>query len=451
MSKKTRRKPLKQYGTHGRSVNVFVESFKDPARQELVRVQWREPVFVPATADHPKGRTIKVRKTESLPNSRENQHRAKAFAEGVAERLALKGVAKQERVTMYELGERYLLAHPTPETWRPKTRKTFLNRWKVWTAFATEQRFIDSVTPELLDEFRAAMRVQGYVINQVVNHVQMVKSVYRFARARKYLAENPIADYVMNLSRDQRRLDVPEWREPEVRKILAELSPRSPLYWRAYVAIVLDAVLGARSNALLHLEKRDVDLKARTVRWRPELDKLAKDRPQPLPRDAVRAIRIAYTWHKRIGYTGPFILPGDEARRKKKERGDQPYKYQSLNQALRNAADRAGVTWVDYRAMHGFRRFVLNNVLGMTGNLTRAGQFIGDTDMRTLTRSYVRPRAEDLRDVADSLSIEERSRAPKVAKKGPKTTSKTSGNRRAVQRNSNGGRKSPLKTEKPDA
>jgi integrase len=384
------RKVIKDLGSHGRSVRVFVETFADRRRQDLVRVQWRE-----------NGRL----KTESLPNSRENQTRAKAYAEGVAERLAMHGVAERERVTMYDLGERYLLAHPTPETWRPKTRKTFLARWKVWLAFATPERHIDTVTPDTLDEFRAAMRAQEYAINQVANHVQMVRSVYRFARERKYLLENAIADYAMKLSRDQRRLEVPEWTEEEAALILVELPPRSPRHWRAFVAIVLDAVLGGRSNALLNIEWRDVDLDTRTVRWRPELDKLAKDRTQPLPRDAVRALRIARVWRARIGYTGPYVIPGDSARRKKKERGDQPYSYQSLNQALRNAATRAGVRWIPYRAMHGFRRMVLNNVLELTGNLTRAGQFIGDTDMRTLTRSYVRSRPEELRDVARSIGL----------------------------------------------
>jgi integrase len=385
------RKVIKSYGSHGRSVRVFVETFADPRRQALVRIQWRERGML---------------KTESLPDSRANQTRAKSFAEGVAERLALSGSAERKRLTMYDLGEAYLLAHPTPETWRPKTRVTFLARWKNWIAFATPTRAIDTVTPETLDEFRATMRSLGYAINQVANHVQMVKSVYRFARARKYLAENPIADYQMKLSRDQRRLEVPEWSADDCARILAELDPRSGHNWRAYVGIVLVAVLGGRSNALLHLEWRDVDLNARTIRWRPELDKLAKDRTQPLPRDAVRVLRIARVWRHWIHYAGPFVIPGQESRQKK-AKGDRPYSYQAFNQALRSAAARAGVEWIDYRALHGFRRMVVGNVLAATGNLVRAGQYIGDSDVRTLQRSYVRERPEQLRDVADAMRIPE--------------------------------------------
>lgn len=377
---------IAELGSHGRSVRVFVETFADRSRQALVRVQWRE--------------NGKLR-TESLPNSRANQKEARAFAEGVVERLRLQGAGPQERVTMRVLGERFLLAHPVPETWRPKTRLTWLARWKVWIAFIGPDTPIDTVTPESLDEFRARLRAQDVAVNQIANHVQLVKSVYRFARARKYLTENPIADYALKLSRDQRRLEVPEFTLDECARILAQLNPKHGRQWRAYVAIVLDALLGGRSNALLNLEWRDVDLAARTLRWRPELDKLAKNRVQPLPRDAVRALRIAKVWRARIGYTGPFVLPGAKGARK----FDQPYTYQALNYTLRAAAGRAGVPWILYRAMHGFRRMVLNNALALTGNLTRAGQWIGDTDARTLSRSYVRERPEDMRDVAQSINL----------------------------------------------
>lgn len=253
--------------------------------------------------------------------------------------------------------------------------------------------------------------------------------MYRFARARRYLAENPIADYVMKLSRDQRRLEVPEWTEHECALIRQQLDPRASRYWRAAVAIDLAAVLGTRVNALLNLEWRDVDMTARTVRWRPELDKLAKDRVQPLPRDAVRAMRIARVWRARLGYEGPWVFPSGVTEQRGQSRelkawerdpkhkrlgkqshrrpADKPYTYAAVNQALRNAADRAGVRWISYRAMHGFRRFMLNNALKLTGNLSMAGRFIGDTDMRTLTRSYVRDRPEEFRELASRIALPE--------------------------------------------
>lgn len=407
------RKEIARFGTHGRGVRVFVETFAG-GRQALVRAQWRENGLL---------------KTESLPDSRQNQKTVRAYAEGVAERLRLQVATPAERMTMYQLGERYVLAHPVPETWRPKTLKSFRDRWRLWLTFAGADRAADTVTHDTMDELRGALRAQDYAINQVANIVQTVKSVYRFARARKYLAENPLADYEMKLSRDQRRLEVPEWTNDEAARILAALDPRNSRQWRPYVAIVLDAVLGGRSNALLHLEWRDVDFGERTLRWRPELDKLAKDRVQPLPRAAVRVLRLARVWRHRLGYVGPYVIPSATsagrgvARELKawqrdprhKQVGlktrrvvrDRPYSYGALHYQLQEAAARASVRWIPYRAMHGFRRLVLGNALALTGNLVRAGQFIGDVDMRTLTRSYVRERPEDLRDVARAMMLPE--------------------------------------------
>lgn len=389
------RKTITEFGTHGRSVRVFVETFLDPKRQALVRCEWRE-----------NGK----RHTQSLPNSRENQRQIRQYAAGVARRLAL-GTEVRVRLTMRELGERFVLAHPVPETWRKKTLATWKARWKVWVAFATPERPIDSVTYETLDQFRAALREQEYAVNQIANHVQTVKSVYLWAHDRKLLSENRIAGYRMQLSRDARRLQVPEWTNEEAAAILAQIDPRHGRQWRAYVAIVLDAVLGGRSNALLNLEWRDVDMARRVVRWRPELDKLAKDRVQPLPRDAVRALRIARVWRARIGYTGPYVLPGA---RGATQRAERAYTYAALNHTLHRAARDAGVRWIPYRAMHGFRRMALNNALSLTGNLVRAGQWIGDTDARTLSRSYVRERGEDMRDIAERTVLQQTGNASKA-------------------------------------
>jgi integrase len=379
------RKIIAEYGSHGRSVRVFVETFSDKRRQDLVRCFWRE---------------AGKRRMESMPFSRENVRTVKAFAQGVSLRLALPGVEKRVRLRMHELGERFVEAHPVGEVWRKKTLTTWRNRWKVWTAFATPERFIDSVTMETLDQFRTALREQKYAVNQIANHVQMVKSVYLFARERGYVGENAIAGYRMKLSRDARRLEVPEWTPEECAKILAQLDPEDARQWRARVAIMLDAVLGTRSNALLNLRWDDVDLTRRVVRWRPELDKLARDREQPLPDDAVRAFAIAQGWRERTKSKSPFVLPAV-----KKSRSG-PYTYQALNNQLRLAAKAAGIRWVKYRAMHGFRRMVVGNVLALTGNLTRAGQWIGDTDARTLSRSYVRERPEEMRDVAAMVALQ---------------------------------------------
>ena len=65
--------------------------------------------------------------------------------------------------------------------------------------------------------------------------------------------------------------------------------------------------------------------------------------------------------------------------------------------------DEAGVKHIPLRAAHGFRRFVVGEVLARTGNLALAGQYVGDKDIRTLARSYVRERPEELRRAVEHM------------------------------------------------
>ncbi len=182
---------------------------------------------------------------------------------------------------------------------------------------------------------------------------------------------------------------------------MAALDYRNSRTWRTWVAVQVASLLGPRQNALLNVEWRDIDLCTRTVRWRAELDKRGRERVQPLPREAVFAFRVAAVWRRRLGYGGRFVFPPVQARR-----GDRPWTYAALSAQLAAAEGRAGIAHVAYRGMHGFRRGACKNVLAVTGgDLNKAGEWIGDTDLRTLKRSYLKSRPEELREVANLLRM----------------------------------------------
>ena len=88
--------------------------------------------------------------------------------------------------------------------------------------------------------------------------------------------------------------------------------------------------------------------------------------------------------------------PTQRSLRRSTAKPDKPWTYQAFNQALIRLEHRAGVPHVAYRAAHGFRRYVINEVNARTGNVVLAGQYVGDKDLRTLMRSYVRERPEEL-------------------------------------------------------
>lgn len=379
------RKLIATEGGHGRSVRVFTE---DAGTKSFVRVQWREA-----------GR----RRQESWPNTANNRALAKSYAKGVAERLDERRVEPSARLRVSDVFDRWSLAN---DHWRPRTRALNTDRWKKFQAFAGSALYADRVTPELVDSFRAAMKAQGHAVNQIAEHVKVVKAAYRFARERKLLSENPLAEYRMKIPKDERAKRLPEYTPRECAAILAQLSPKDAKQWRPWAAVVLDAVLGRRQKALLHLRWSDVDLAKRVIVWPAETDKMGEEWTTKLPRDAVRALRVAAVWRARAGYEGPWVFfrPGKglrdlsngyarSARQAKRDaaKPDTPWSYSSLNDALHRAADAAGVPRVKGRAMHGFRRMAATTAAELSGNPVEGLAWIGDTDIRMAAR-YLKPR-----------------------------------------------------------
>lgn len=337
------------------------------------------------------------RRKESFPATREGKVQARAFAQGTHERLAARKVEAPPRLTLREVFERYVLA--CEPSWRAKTKVNELNRWRVFSTVVGELTMADLVTQDTLDEVRKVLltrggkRATGMVPNQVHAVLSNVLRVWRLAKARKWLAENPLADYRIPRAKEDRVTNVEEFTPAEARALMGQLSPKDSRRWRAHVCCRIAGTQGPRVNALLQSLDADWDLEARTVRWRSETDKLGRERVQPLTRDAVAAVRIARIWRRRMGYRGKYLIPSvREARRLQ----DQTYSYQALCRMLHIASKEAGVAVKALRAMHGFRRMAARTVLELTADINAAAEWIGDTDLRVVKRSYLKERPESL-------------------------------------------------------
>lgn len=374
-------KLLYSYGIQrsGAYVRVVLE---DLATGPAARVMWRE---------------AGARRKESFPATREGKLHARAFAQGTHERLSARRVELPARLTLAEIFEKYVLA--SESSWRPKTRVNEINRWRYFVNFVGPNTFADLVTPDTLDEARRALlktggaRGQAIAPNQVHGILSNVCRVWRLARARKWIAENALADYRIPRSKEDRALDVDEFPPEEAGRIMRRLPASDSRRWRAHVACRIAGTQGPRVRALLLSEDADYDLAARTVRWRGEHDKLGRERVQPLTRDAVAAVRIARIWKARIGYTGKYLLPATRSLRREE---DLPWSYAALVRLLGVAQTESGVALRAYRAMHGFRRMAARSVLDATGDVNAAAEWIGDTDLRTVKRSYLKERPESL-------------------------------------------------------
>lgn len=386
---------IAKLGRYGQTVNVFAAQVND---EPVARVEWRE---------------LGQRKTKTFHGTRRDREAAaKAYAEGVLDRLQGGDVVAPKRYTVGELWTAYLTAH-APD-WRPKTLILAKARWKPFTQHVNPLTWADLVQPETLDSWRLDLltskrdkTAQAMARNQVAHHIQLVKSVWRFAKQRKLIADNPLADYAVKKGRDYGAIEVPEYTPADWAAILKQLPFRDSRRWRPWAAIALDGMLAPRSRALLQLKWTDIDMTARTIRWPGETDKLGRVRVQPLPRDAVFALRVCRVWARRQGYEGAYVFYGVQARTR-----EATWTYAALNKQLHDAADRAGVRKVKYRAMHSLRRMAGGNVLAATGDITKVGDWLGDTDMRVLKKSYLRARPEGLATVVATTKLPPREKQP---------------------------------------
>lgn len=374
-------------GTRPHTVRVF--STVTRKGTALVRIEWRE-----------RGRRQRL----TRPDSKAARVWAKQEAKTIAARLLLgqQRTVKRTAVTMEQAVKAYI-AHNSH--WRPKMVTSVTNKLKVWLAFTTEHLPVTDVTPELVDDFRRALREtprqktgKPMVAAQIARHVNEVKRLMRFAKARKYVTENPLAEYTMKLGKDEQPMEVPEYTNAEWDALLGALSYRKALEWRPFCCLLLGGILGARQTALRSLRWSDINIAHRVVTWPKAFDKMGKERKQPLPRDAVFALRIAKVWRVRSRYNGEWVFFGAQARTRHK-----PWTEQALNEAVHRAEERAGVVHVPYRAMHGFRRTSAGNALEMSNNLKTAGEWIGDSDLKSLQK-YLKSRPEHLQRLATLTS-----------------------------------------------
>lgn len=401
----TKRKRIATYGRRGQLVRVFDEIV---GGNRMVRVQWTEARGAPL-------------ETQSWPYSKANVETAKAFAQGTDQRLSAGSARPVLDRTIRELADLHIAAFV--DSWAPATLRNFRHRWSRFEAFVGRNTAARLITEETLDEFRSKMRAAEIAVTQRGETVKAVKQVFRWARRRKLLVENPIADYVIKLAKNEKAAEVPEWNPEETRalaqQLLAEQASRSSRHWRLEVAFFLAMSQGPRQNAMRHLADDDVNLSGQTVRhptakdvvlpprsvwWNPAFDKTASERVQPLTRDAVRAIRIARVWRRRMNYRGKWLLP--PAREKTLVRGE-PWGYQAMNQALRELCKRCtpAVAWVKGRAFHGFRKFAAGEVHRVTNSERAAADWIGDKDVKVVRKHYLKKRAEEQRAVASSIDV----------------------------------------------
>jgi len=373
-------KTLARFGPKRGGVRVY----EDRDRQ-LVRAAWRE-----------QGR----KRFHSFPLTPAGRAEAKAWAKGFVE---VRGAPDPVPTpTVRELWALYAEAE-FPHL-RPRTRKIYGDRWRLFERFVTHDTRASGVAQQTLDRFGAELRKQEYVPNQIGEHLKVVKMAFAWAKRRKVLPATDVPDYRVRLAKEEHREEPAEYRTEDFDQLLLALAPEGaacrvgPNTWRAWAVMMLLGHQGVRVNAALHL--RWTDIEGDWVHWAPEYDKLGRrDFDQPLLWPTIAALQTARHWREHDGYAGQWVF---YAARLARLGRDEPWSYQGLWYAVTRAEVRAGVPHLDLRGAHGLRRMVAGNVAEEFGDPMLAMQFIGDRDPR-LIRRYVKRRDDRMQEVADRM------------------------------------------------
>lgn len=371
-------KTLAIYGAHGSRVRVCVEG-------DLVRVRWR---------------VNGVRKHRSWPDTREGRQEAKAFAAGLSDAKREGAQQPRLRLSLRALWVRY--AEAEFPSLRPTSQIRYLERWRKWERFLGRDFIAEDTTQENADQYRTARAQLGIVVNQIAEEVKLVKTVYAWAQRRRLIGQNDLALYRFKIAKEDRREAPEEYRMADFLRILAQFRPIEWGHWRPWAMLTLLGFQGIRTNAARHLQWADVDLELGTLIWRARWDKLGREWTQPL-RSATRdALAIAWQWRVKAKYHGPWVFFSKDERKVRLDH-EPIYGHQALAAALTKAERAAWVPHVELRAMHGLRRMVVGEIVRVTGDIAAAAQFIGDTDLRVVNRSYLKRRIDQLKGVADRL------------------------------------------------
>ena len=351
------RKRIALYGTRGKLVRVF-DLTEDGVRKFVV--QWGSK---------------SNRKQQSFVGTPTGRKDALKFAEGFTEEAAKPATAAHEPMTTAQAFKAFMLASPHL---RESTRGKYTQMWGYWEQWFQPGTPVDAMTPETPHQFRARMEAAGLASVTMHKIITLVRSVYSYLEATERIHRNRWRQYRFKVAKEKRAQPRAEYREHEFLAIWRQFDPTKASQWRAYVAVGLLGIYGARQTAVLHIkDPDDVDDRAGTLTLRPEWDKQGETHVLPLLPLTRELIGVSRAWRERDGYTGPYLLPP----RTNAKSDNETYTIQSLWWSIKQAQQRAKIPNIKWRAGHGFRRGLVGDLLEAGNDMELALKAIGDRDL----------------------------------------------------------------------
>lgn len=285
---------------------------------------------------------------------------------------------------------------------RARSKQLYHEGWKVFTLVVPGTTIAESITPIILEQVRTRLEETATektkkprALASIRRIIGTVRIVFGWAERNELIKRNRLHAFKFRISKDRRPVSPAEYTDEEFVQIMGSFNPAWAKHRTPATILGVLGNQGARINAVVHLDWRDVDWDT-VVRlddgsemrglfiWRAQWDKMGNEWDQPM-RQVTRDL-LQVWWRLQGCPTEGWVFPTKNSRSQVGH-----FSVIGFLAALTTAEIRAGVTHQPMRGSHGFRRRLSGNVADATGSLIASMQAIGNRDVRMAAR-YVKPR-----------------------------------------------------------
>src|SRR6185436_5091554 len=258
----------------------------------------------------------------------------------------------------------------------PSTLTSYKQAWGRIAAYVGAEASVDSLTAEQVYGFPRHLETT-LAAATVRTTLSAVRVVFNWARRLELISENRWKAYRHKTPASRRTQQRGEYRQGEVKTLLAQLDWREPDDWRMWVAIGLLAIYGARPSEILQLEWSWITDDAIILpEWAVKTRESRELALLPLSR---AILKVAERW--RPSAECGYVIPG---------RNGSFFPLRDFTRRLHALEERAGIPYVRYRAGHAFRRGLVGDIADATGDVSLALLAVGDRNIHEAKNYRVR-------------------------------------------------------------
>jgi integrase len=292
---------------------------------------------------------------------------------------------------------------------KPSTSKSYRSCLETHILPVIGDMLLSDISPMNIENVLHRLAKAGRSARTLRNVVVLIGSIFSFAVENDLIARSPVRK---SHKPSAKRNEKPSWTPDQVRRIL-ETAPDE---YRVF--FITAAMTGARLGELLALQRKHVDLKARTLRieqslWHREIGSTKTGTVRTIAINDILADALATHLHPRI--------PGDGNRFVFAKPDGKPFNGDVLRKdVLYPILDRLQIPRTARNSgFHGFRHSAGSFVNSVTGNMKLAQKLLGHSNFNTTADVYTHTSLEN--EKAAAMAVQTAVFGPNLLQTVPKS------------------------------